>query len=206
ENGVLGPIVGIVGSMAALEVLKVLAKSSPLHASCLRGKMICYDAANISQPIYMVKLPRQPKTADCANVASQQQLPPEGCCPYMAGDASDSISASELRARLLAKVPILLLDVRHPSHFAVCRLKGAHNWPLSQISFTEPKECSQKISDLLGSHTDGCEIVCVCRRGNDSLKAVHSLRNAGVQAWNLQGGLQKLMAAAQEPDSLPALT
>ena len=27
------------------------------------------------------------------------------------------------------------------------------------------QECSQKISDLLGSHTDGCEIVCVCRRG-----------------------------------------
>ncbi|CAE7249180.1 mocs3 [Symbiodinium natans] len=207
ESGVLGPVVGTIGSMAALEVLKILAKSSPLHASCLRGKMMCYDAANASQPTYMVNLSRQPKCPGCANDASHQLLPPEGCCPYMAGDASNSISASELRSRLLANQPTLLLDVRQPTHFSVCRLEGAHNWPLRKISFSDNKECLEKISELLPDPSDGCEIVCVCRRGNDSLKAVHLLRAAGVPAWNLQGGLQKLMEACGAPaGGLPALT
>ncbi|CAE7801382.1 mocs3 [Symbiodinium necroappetens] len=205
ESGVLGPVVGVIGSMAALEVMKVLAKSSPLHSSCLRGKMLCYDATNISQPTYMVSL--SSAAAGGANDASQRTLPPEGCIPYMAGDASNSMSASELRARLLAKIPTLLLDVRQPSHFAVCRLQGAHNWPLRKIKFSDDKECLEKISELLPKPSADCEVVCVCRRGNDSLKAVHLLRALGVQAWNLQGGLQKLMEACESPaESLPKLT
>eukprot|EP00971_Amphidinium_carterae_P317719 6316013-Amphidinium_carterae.1 len=32
-------------------------------------------------------------------------------------------------------------------------------------------------------------LVCVCRRGNDSVKAVMHLQKAGIRAWSLKGGL-----------------
>ena len=39
----------------------------------------------------------------------------------------------------------------------------------------------------------GALVVCVCRRGNDSLVATRLLRDAGIPALNLQHGLQRLL-------------
>ncbi|CAJ1435687.1 unnamed protein product [Effrenium voratum] len=66
ENGVLGPIVGTVGSLAALEVIKagegkddVLAKGSKLHNACLRGKMLLFEPMSTLQPCRSVRIHRR---------------------------------------------------------------------------------------------------------------------------------------------------
>ncbi|CAL1137764.1 unnamed protein product [Cladocopium goreaui] len=205
EHGVLGPIVGTVGSLAALEVIKVLAKGSALHKSCLRGKLLLFDPTSSLQPCRTVKIHRQ---ADCAGCAPKDgaapPMPPAGCAMPLPREEI-SISPIELHSRLLAHRPTFLLDVRQRSHFAVTRLASAVNWPLTEMSRATEEEKLKKLSAAGDSL-----VVCVCRRGNDSLTATLLLREAGIVALNLQGGLQQLMAVS--PDSrasrasLPALT
>ena len=114
-----------------------------------------------------------------------------------------SISPQELHARLVAhEEKTLLLDVRPRAHYAVTRLHDAVNWPLTEmIRSSEDKD--EKLKELgVGPNS---MVVCVCRRGNDSLSATLLLREAGITAWNLQGGLQQLMAVSPTRE-LPALT
>eukprot|EP00435_Cladocopium_sp_Y103_P037803 s989_g10.t1 len=79
--------------------------------------------------------------------------------------------------------------------------RGVNRDPVSRLP--GPEEKLKKLSAAGDSL-----VVCVCRRGNDSLTATLLLREAGIIALNLQGGLQQLMAVS--PDSswapVPALT
>ncbi|CAJ1343646.1 unnamed protein product [Effrenium voratum] len=200
ENGVLGPIVGTVGSLAALEVIKVLAKGSKLHNACLRGKMLLFEPMSTLQPCRSVRIHRQPTCKGCGG-AQDAPMPP-GCAVQLE-DESVGISPDGLRERLAAGRPTLLLDVRQPAHFVVTSLRGAVNWPLTQMLQQSREERGARMNSTLEEHGLPETIVCLCRRGVDSLTATMLLRDASIPALNLSGGLQALALAEPEP---PALT
>ena len=102
------------------------------------------------------------------------------------------IGARELRARLCAKEKLLLLDVRPAAHFAVTRLRGAVNWPLREITRQSPGGLREQLAQLAEREEE--LVVCVCRRGNDSLVATRLLRQVGIEAMNLRHGLQELLS------------
>ncbi|CAK9020081.1 unnamed protein product [Durusdinium trenchii] len=206
ENGVLGPIVGTVGSLAALEALKVLAKQSALHKSCLRGKLLLFDPTSSLQPCRTVRIRRQPDCVGCASKDDGDPPVPLTCAVPSQLTKEISISPKALHERLSTTDPIILLDVRQPAHFAVTRLKAAVNWPLTEMNRQSLEERQEKFRSLEKDLMKPV-VVCVCRRGNDSSVATLLMRDAGIPALNLQGGLQQLMAC--EPlfqRSLPALT
>ncbi|CAK9064728.1 Adenylyltransferase and sulfurtransferase MOCS3 (Molybdenum cofactor synthesis protein 3) (Ubiquitin activating enzyme 4) [Includes: Molybdopterin-synthase adenylyltransferase (Adenylyltransferase MOCS3) (Sulfur carrier protein MOCS2A adenylyltransferase) [Durusdinium trenchii] len=134
ENGVLGPIVGTVGSLAALEALKVLAKQSALHKSCLRGKLLLFDPTSSLQPCRTVRIRRQPDCVGCASKDDGDPPVPLTCAVPSQLTKEISISPKALHERLSTTDPIILLDVRQPAHFAVTRLKAAVNWPLTEMN------------------------------------------------------------------------
>ncbi|CAE8598219.1 unnamed protein product [Polarella glacialis] len=215
ENGVLGPIVGTVGSLAALEAIKVLAKGTGLHASCLRGRLLLFDALDAAQPFRSLRIRRHPDCVGCSlrSARNPPGLPPRGCPAGLPGSDLVGLQAEELQVRLRAGRPTLLLDVRQPAHFSVAQLKGAHNWPLPELSRTSAEELFRKTSSLesdckgAGASEEPTQVVCICRRGVDSLRATLLLRQAGVEALNLEGGLLALARVAQEAGfALPALT
>lgn len=62
EEGVLGPVAGVMGSLAALETLKVL-----LHiGDPMIGRLLIYDG--LSQQMRNIALPRDPKCIDCGTL------------------------------------------------------------------------------------------------------------------------------------------
>lgn len=80
----------------------------------------------------------------------------------------------------------MLLDVRPAHHFRITSIPHSVNIPLSVLE----GEFS-KLDSALTSLGEGSALYVVCRRGNDSQRAVQLLRNKGfVSAKDIIGGLE----------------
>jgi adenylyltransferase/sulfurtransferase len=94
-------------------------------------------------------------------------------------EAVDELAPAELERRRAAGDPLVVLDVRNPEEWEICRLDGARLIPLPELDARtvelDPRE----------------EVVCVCRTGVRSAKAAAMLRGRGFErVWNLTGGLR----------------
>jgi adenylyltransferase/sulfurtransferase len=97
------------------------------------------------------------------------------------GDAvGDEVTPTELRARLDARAPMLLLDVREPWERALCRIEPSLHIPLEEIQV--------RVQEL---DPDG-EIVVYCHHGVRSGAVVGYLRRLGfTRVANLAGGIDR---------------
>lgn len=88
------------------------------------------------------------------------------------------IRPEELKARLDAGDPPVLVDVRRQQEFDICRLSGSLLLPLDQLASS------------LDELDPADEIVLVCHHGIRSLDAAFFLRSNGfTRARSLAGGL-----------------
>lgn len=94
-----------------------------------------------------------------------------------AGPRPGAVTPQEAQAKLAADPAAYLLDVREPSEFREARIEGAQLIPLGQLQ--------SKLAELPHDR----EIVVVCRTGSRSGMAVGLLQRAGLNAFNLEGGL-----------------
>ena len=74
-------------------------------------------------------------------------------------------------------VPHFLLDVRQPEEYEVARITGATLIPLNEL----PGRLAELPKDL--------PLIVMCHHGMRSAHAVHHLREAGLDAHNLTGGI-----------------
>jgi adenylyltransferase/sulfurtransferase len=85
---------------------------------------------------------------------------------------------AELKAKLDRGDRFVLVDVREPHEYQICRIPGSRLIPLGEL----PKRA--------GEVPSAEEIVVHCKSGARSAKAADFLRNAGYQkVWNLKGGI-----------------
>lgn len=97
---------------------------------------------------------------------------------WLFGGASGSrFSAADLQGRLGQADAPFLLDVREPAEFAEARVKGALLMPLGQV----PTEWQTLPKDR--------EIAVICRSGARSGRAVAFLKQQGLNAVNVEGGM-----------------
>lgn len=105
--------------------------------------------------------------------------------------AVQTITPQELKRRLEVEKPPIVLDVREPWEYAVCRLPGARHIPMREIP--------GRLNEL--SPDD--EIVLVCHHGVRSLQVANFLARQGFdRLYNLAGGVD---AYAREVDPGMAL-
>jgi len=222
DDGVLGPVCGIIGTLAALEAVKLLA-GGPLAKSCLRERLLLFDALDAIQPCRTLRIRKRPDCPGCSQGQGQKgselaaNTGAAAICsgPPMNGRAPNGLSLGPavLRERLRKGKPTLVLDVRGRRHFEVAHLEGAVHWPLDQIyNQSEPLLQRSVVSKLAAAGVFDGEggsspvVICACRRGNDSCAAMQRLREAGIEAWNLDGGLEGFSASTEVPFKGPALT
>ena len=86
----------------------------------------------------------------------------------------------ELNARLTSNAPVYLLDVREPNEFQICRIPGSTLIPLGQVGSR---------LDEITAGAAGREILVHCKMGGRSAKAVRLLRDKGIEAKNVKGGI-----------------
>ncbi len=183
EAGVLGALCGVIGSLQALEVIKLITGVG----EPLRGRLVAYHAR---QPEFMIlTLPRDPNCPLCGTHPRIRGLTVEeyrtGVCapptPAMA-DAEVPLELSVTEAKQLrdaAADRTVLIDVREPYELEICRIEGAEHIPMRQI----PEQL-----DRLPRNK---HLLVLCHGGARSRRVTEFLRARGFPAVsNVTGGIE----------------
>jgi len=179
EGGVLGVLPGIVGSIQAMETIKlILGIGEPLI-----GRLLLFDA--LAMRFRELRLRKNPACPMCGDHRTINQLIDyEEFCGIRGEEAPvmttgiPEITPHELKARLDRGDDLFVLDVREPHEVQICKLKDGHLIPLGDLP--------RRVSELDSSR----EIVAYCRSGRRSADAVQFLQQAGFhKIWNLKGGI-----------------
>ncbi len=178
EGGVLGVLPGIIGSLQANEVIKLIVGAG----DPLIGRLVLFDALKLK--FRELKLRKNPECPICSEHPTQTGLIDYeqfcGIDPHAdAVEAAFEISTPELKSWLDEGRPVTLLDVRNPQEFEINRLAGAKLIPLPELQ------------DRLGELDPADTIVTYCHHGPRSGRAVNFLRQMGFsRAINLAGGIE----------------
>jgi adenylyltransferase/sulfurtransferase len=197
DNGVMGFVPGLIGSLQAAEVLKIIGR----FGTPLSRKMNLYSA--LEGGFYAVNLPS--KRACCRVCGTDKSITSLAASKLWGesrhlrlGNSRTCISSAATLSSAI--IPVIscadyaalrkkgregvLLDVRQPAQFAIFRLEGAVNIPHPLL---ETKEGIEKVRGLLAHPED--PIYCFCRRGVDSRRAVELLLQGGLPgARDVEGG------------------
>jgi len=179
EGGVLGVLPGIIGSMQACEVIKVLTGvGEPLV-----GRLFLLDAASFHTRT--LKVNKSPDTK------IEKLIDYEMFCGIMPPSAESEnlvkeISVQDLKGLEEAKEDFQLIDVREPFEYDIANL-GAELIPLSSVL--------EKIAKI----SKDKKVVIHCKSGARSAKAIKQLQDEQQfdNLYNLKGGI---LAYAREID------
>ena len=213
EGGVLGALPGIIGTMQAMETIKLLLGLG----RSLAGRLLIFDALEMSWR--EVALRRNPKCPVCGDEPTQTGLidyevfcgvrPPvsgsaagaaggseqAGAADAPPGSTPGTITVSEIDPSGLVELldgrspAPFLLDVREPWEWAVSSLapRGARLIPLGELGERRKEVPTDR------------PVVVYCRSGQRSRTAAVRLAEQGYRVSSLTGGLQA-WAADVEPD------
>jgi sulfur-carrier protein adenylyltransferase/sulfurtransferase len=172
EIGVLGILPGVVGSLQAMEVIKLITGLGGI----LSGKLLVYDALRAS--FHSFQFSAQPASRAFASLQDDY-----GTTCALPSPNLEEITIQELEELLDDPAPPLLVDVREPDEYARFNLGGV-NWPL--------KTLSQHLPELLLYP----EVVLCCQSGVRSRKAYEVLSEAlpTLHFRQLKGGIASVMA------------
>ena len=178
EGGVLGVLPGIIGSIQAMETIKlILGNGQPLV-----GRLLLFDA--LAMNFRELRLRKNPACAVCGpNPTIRELIDYEEFCGIRGEETPANtagipeITSRELKARLDRGDDLFILDVRETHEYQICNLNG-HLIPLGELT--------RRVHELDSSR----EIVAHCRSGKRSADAVQFLKQAGFRKiWNLKGGI-----------------
>jgi adenylyltransferase/sulfurtransferase len=185
EGGVMGVLPGIVGTIQANEVIKLIVGGG----SPLLGRLLIFDAWRMK--FRELKLSKEPNCPVCGKDPSIKELIDyeEFCGLKKKTDEKpiETITATELKARLDKGDKIQLIDIREPHERAIVKFPGAIIMPLGQL---------QRRMNELNPQIDS---VFLCKIGQRSILGIRALEEAGYKGrlLNLKDGLN---AWAREVD------
>lgn len=169
EGGVLGVLPGIIGSLQANEVIKVLTGvGEPLS-----GRLFLFDAAS-----FMTRVLKVPKVS---NVEITELIDYDQFCgiPKQSNTRKvKEISVQTLAQLQKAKADFQLIDVRQPYEYDICNLNG-QLFPLNDLEKFIPKIDRQK------------QVIIHCKSGARSTQAIEQLEKqyGFTNLYNLKGGI-----------------
>jgi adenylyltransferase/sulfurtransferase len=179
EGGVLGVLPGIMGCIQAMETIKlILGRGEPLI-----GRLLLFDA--LGMKFRELKLRKNPDCPICGTHRTLTKLIDyEQFCGIRGEEHSPvqtgipEITPAEVKKKMDAHEPFVLIDVREPHEYQICRIPGSKLIPLGEV----PKRMNELNS--------ADEIVVHCKSGMRSAKAVDLLMKSGFRKiHNLKGGI-----------------
>ncbi len=192
EGGVLGVLPGIIGSIQALEVIKVLTGIG----EPLAGKLFMIDTLSfISRTLKIFKDPTNPLNGD--QPTQKELIDYEEFCGTSGGEVSlskfnqmKSKTVKELKKLVDEQAHYQLIDVREPHEYEFVNL-GGELIPMGEIDKNLDKISKDK------------PVIVQCRSGRRSADVIQKLEKEQgfTNLYNLEGGI---LAYAKEIDpSLP---
>lgn len=177
EAGVLGALPGVIGSIQAMEAVKLLLGIG----QSLVGRLLLFDALQLQ--FRELALQRDPACPLCGESPTVRELIDyEAFCGVapVAFPAGIEVTPAELQRALAAGRPVVLVDVREVPEWDLVRLEGARLAPLSQLP------------GLVNALDPAADIVAYCHHGVRSLQAATFLRSVGLpNVRSLAGGIDR---------------
>jgi len=175
EGGVVGVLPGVIGTLQAMEAIKViLGEGEPLI-----GRLLLFDAMKMR--FRELKLRKNPECPACGeHPIISTLIDYDEFCGLGRGNAEGeaTITVDELHALISEGRAPVLLDVREPQEWEICHFEGARLIPLNDLP--------SRVSEL--STAD--DIVVYCKGGQRSAYAVRFLKDIGfAKVRNLKGGI-----------------
>lgn len=193
EGGVLGVLPGLLGTIQAVETIKLILGLG----DSLAGRLLMVDT--LGMEFRTIQIDRDPGCPACGTRTLTELIDYDQFCgtapvgtpvPTQTASApgSDEVSVGEARRRLASSRPPLVLDVREPWELADGVIAGAINIPLGQLEAR-----SSELDNTI-------ELLVVCRSGKRSADAVSQLAARGFRnAHSIAGGM---LAWANDPDEM----
>jgi sulfur-carrier protein adenylyltransferase/sulfurtransferase len=175
EGGVLGVLPGIIGSLQALEVIKVITGVG----ETLSGRFFIFDALNFESRTFNIKA-REDNPVNGKNPTITELIDYEQFCGMRAVEESPlkEITAKELYDWQVRGEKFQLIDVREPHEYDIVNI-GGELIPLATV----------------GASIDRIErdrkVVVHCKMGGRSAKAIRELEEkfGYTNLYNLKGGI-----------------
>lgn len=195
DGGVLGPVPGIIGVLQALETIKIITNSPGV----LSGRLLLFDGSRTK--FRDIKL--RPRNTECNMCGDDPVIKDlvdyEQFCGAAAHDKvinidilenKEHVNVEEFSKKLGKR---LVLDVRPVIQFQMCGLPKSYNFPYDCI---DKQENLEKLRHLIKEeNSDLKDVYVICRRGNDSQRAVRKLKenlsDLPVKFFSVKGGLQE---------------
>lgn len=196
DGGVIGAITGVIGSLQALEAIKIAIGIE----SCLSGRLLLFDGINST--FRNVKL--RGKCSNCEICIEPRKITClidyEQFCGMRASDKdlklevlppNQRISVEKLHASRQQNDQHLLIDVRSENEYDICHLEQSENYPIKL--FNDPNSEGRKalVNRIKTEHIP--LVYVVCRRGNDSQIAAKTLleetKDCDAKIFDIIGGL-----------------
>jgi adenylyltransferase/sulfurtransferase len=172
EAGVLGALAGTMGTMMAIEAVKIITKIG----EPLAGRLLIYNA--LHSTFQTIKVDRDPACPYCSVAREERKL---------LNQYEDlSCTVDELSWESFSSRGMSLIDVREEWEFQSQPSRG--NLIPLRVLLDRIIELPQE------------EFAVVCASGIRSLKAVQLLKTKGIRAWSIKGGMQS--ARKNRPDKL----
>lgn len=183
EGGVLGVLPGLIGTMQALEAIKLITGIG----QPLLGKLLHVDT--LSMRFRTLSLRRDPDCPVCGDRPTiTEPIDYQGFCGITAepAPAVPTMTVHELKQLRENGDNHFLLDVREPHEQSISRIEGAVLIPLGELE--------SRTAELPRDR----RILVHCKSGGRSARAVSKLREQGFEdVWNISGGI---IAWAREID------
>jgi len=184
QAGVLGVLPGIIGSLQAAEAIKLILGAG----ESLAGRLLLVDA--LTMRFREMKLTRDPDCPMCGPRRTMTELIDyDAFCagaapaPQQRNDTME-ISVQEVRDKLAARAPIVVLDVRQPWEHQIGHIAGSTLIPLNELP--------ARMAELDAS----AEIVTYCHHGGRAMQAARFLQAngygnvrsmaGGIEAWSVE--------------------
>ncbi len=179
EGGVLGVLPGIVGTIQANEVIKVILGAEGI----LLNRLLLFDAWKMT--FRQLKLRKDPACPLCGdNPTIKELIDYEEFCglktPIEEKPAIEEITATELKSLFDREEDFQVIDVREPFEYEIARIPNAKLIPLGEVV--------NRICEI----EKGKTTVVQCKGGVRSAKAIQYLKDAGFEGRliNLRGGIR----------------
>jgi len=174
EGGVLGVLPGIIGSLQALEVIKIITGVG----ETLSGRFFIFDALNFETRTFKIKRsPSNPLNGDHPTI--KQLIDYERFCGVKAVEKPiKEITSRELYDMQVRGEDIQIIDVREPHEYQIANM-GGELIPLATVSANADKIERNK------------KVIVHCKMGGRSAKAIHELEEkfGFTNLYNLKGGI-----------------
>lgn len=173
EAGVIGALPGVMGSMQALEAIKLITGAG----TAALGKLLCYDALHVSTKIITLRADSAcslcGKKSNIFSVHNSETTAHNHCTMLQ------EIPVQELQDMISAHENFYLLDVRTEQEYEEASIAGSHLIPLNEL----PARIGELPKEI--------PIVVHCKLGGRSAKACQFLSENGYpNVTNVAGGIE----------------